>query len=269
MKNLLIGSQAMQHWFPGFKVRPNSDWDIISEHVINDTKRIEYHDFNTLRNYDLLQYASKEYIEIAGQKVYIVNPIGLAIVKRSHLWRDRSFEKHITHYIKHLQQYRQLFLVKDEEVLQRRIDITAKTYPQGNPNLLQTVEDFFDDAVSKRYDHDYLHALFAYHAEPLYKKLQKDQSLAWCDKELWYNLSHADKIKCIAEEAYVISVERFLVPSNWSTASKLAFYKSLNKICTTLCSGWFRDFAIDNYSEVFNVFDSAKVEAVRQILLKE
>jgi hypothetical protein len=270
MKNLLIGSQALQYWSATFKVRPDSDWDIISEHKIaDDTKRIEYHTFDQVGNYDLLNYASTHWIEIAGQRVYVVNPIGLAIVKRSHLWRDRKFEKHMTQYNMHLKTYRAFFTDKDEEVLNKRIKFTMSAYPQGNPNLMQTVEGFFDDAVTKKYNHDYLHELFAYHEEPLYKKLQKDSSLAWCDKNLWYNLSHADKLRCIAEEAYVISTERFLVPRDWSTPAKLAFYKSVNKICTTLCSGWFRDYAIDNYIEVLDMFDAAKFENVKQILLKE
>jgi hypothetical protein len=270
MKNLLIGSQALQYWSATFSAKPDADWDVISEHKITDvTKRIEHHTFDQVGNYDLLNYASTHWIEIGGQRVYVVNPVGLAIVKRSHLWCDRKFEKHMTQYNMYLKVFRPFFTDKDEEVLNKRIKLTMSAYPQGNPNLMQTVEDFFDDAVTKKYNHDYLHELFAYHEEPLYKKLQKDLSLAWCDKKLWYNLSHADKLRCIAEEAYVISTERFLVPSDWKTPAKLAFYKSVNKICTTLCSGWFRDYAIDNYTEVLDMFDAAKVENVKQILLKE
>jgi hypothetical protein len=59
------------------------------------------------------------------------------------------------------------------------------------------------------------------------------------------------------------------VPTAWGTPAKLAFYKSVNKICTTLCSGWFRSYAIDNYTEVLDMFDAAKFENVKQTLLKE
>jgi hypothetical protein len=104
MKNLLIGSRALEYWSPGFKCKPNADWDIISLHKIEDaTKRIENHAFNALGSSDLQRYASEHTIEITGQLVHIVNPIGLTIIKRSHLWRDLSFQKHITPIISILQ----------------------------------------------------------------------------------------------------------------------------------------------------------------------
>lgn len=270
MKNLLIGSQALQYWDRSFKVRSNSDWDIISANkLLDDNLMIEHHSFDEIGNADLLHYASESFIEVAGQKVHVVKPIGLAIVKRSHLWRDRSFEKHMTQYNKHLKQYRKMFTEKDEEVLNKRTKLTMQAYPQANPNLMQSVEDFFDDAVSKEYDHDYLHELIAYNDEPLYKKMQKCSSLVACDANLWYTFTHEQKLQCVAEEAYVIAIERFLVKNNWDYPAKLAYFKAVNKVCTTLCSGWFRSFAIDNYSEVLELFDVAKVENVKEILLKD
>lgn len=270
MKNLLIGSRALEYWCLDFKARPDSDWDIISEHkIIDNTKRVEHHSFGITANYDMQNYASEQYIEIASKRVYIVNPIGLAIIKRSHLWRDRSFEKHIIQYHNHLKFYSTMFTTKDKEVLNKRTGLTKAAYPQSTPNLMQSVTGFFDDTVDKKYDHDYLHELVAYYEEPLYKKMQKDSSLAWCDKDLWYTFTHEQKLRCIAEEAYVISIERFLVRSDWNTPTKLAYFKAVNKICTILCSGWFRDFAIDNYLEVLDLFNKAKIEDVKQILLKE
>lgn len=267
MKNLLIGSRALEHWSPDFKCKPNADWDIISLHEIkDDTKRIEHHAFNALGSSDLQRYASEHTIKIAGQVVHIVNPIGLAIIKRSHLWRDLSFQKHITHYHKHLAKYRAYFKEVDELILENRTKLTMAAYPQGHPSLKKSVKDFFDDYVEKKYNHDYLHELVAYHDKPLYTQLQRDSSSAWCDKDLWDKLSTADKIKCVAEEAQVIAIERFLVPSNWNYAPRHAYLKALDKVCTTLCSGWFRDFAIDNYPEIFNLCDTIKFDNIRKEL---
>jgi len=267
MKNLLIGSRALEYWSPDFQCKPNADWDIISEHqIIDETKRIEWHNFDTVANYDIQSYASDQFIEIAGQRVYIVNPIGLAIIKRSHLWRNLSFQKHITHYHKHLKFYSFMFTTKDKEVLNKRTALTMAAYPQGHPSLKKSVEDFFDDYVEKKYNHDYLHELVAYHDKPLYTQLQRNPSSAWCDKDLWDKLSNDDKIKCVAEEAQVIAIERFLVPSNWNYAPRHAYLKALDKVCTTLCSGWFRDFAIDNYPEIFNLCDTMKFDNIRKEL---
>jgi len=267
MKNLLIGSRALEYWSPDFKCKPNADWDIISLHEIkDDTKRIEHHAFNALGSSDLQRYASEHTIEIAGQVVHIVNPVGLTIIKRSHLWRDLSFQKHITHYHKHLAKYRSGFTEIDELILENRTKLTMAAYPQGHPSLKKSVKDFFDDYVEKKYNHDYLHELVAYHDKPLYTQLQRDSSSAWCDKDLWDKLSTADKIKCVAEEAQVIAIERFLVPSNWNYAPRHAYLKALDKVCTTLCSGWFRDFAIDNYPEIFNLCDTIKFDNIRKEL---
>jgi hypothetical protein len=267
MKNLLIGSRALEYWSTDFKCKPNADWDIISLHEIkDDTKRIEHHAFNALGSSDLQRYASEHTIKIAGQVVHIVNPIGLAIIKRSHLWRDLSFQKHITHYHKHLAKYRAYFKEVDELILENRTKLTMAAYPQGHPSLKKSVKDFFDDYVEKKYNHDYLHELVAYHDKPLYTQLQRDSSSAWCDKDLWDKLSTADKIKCVSEEAQVIAIERFLVPSNWNYAPRHAYLKALDKVCTTLCSGWFRDFAIDNYPEIFNLCDTIKFDNIRKEL---
>jgi hypothetical protein len=64
----------------------------------------------------------------------------------------------------------------------------------------------------------------------------------------------------------VIAAERMLIPSNWKYSSKLAYIRSLEKVCTTLTSGWFRDFAIDNYPEILKLYDHSKFEYVKNQL---
>lgn len=127
---------------------------------------------------------------------------------------------------------------------------------------MQSKDAFFDDAVPKVYEHDYLHELFAFYDKPLYTRLLRDDSLAWCEKEQWDELDHADKIKCVQEEVYVIAFERFIIPKAFDFNARIAYNRALNKVCTTLYSGWFRDFAIDNYLEIVNAFDKSKVDGV-------
>ena len=82
-------------------------------------------------------------------------------------------------------------------------------------------------------------------------------------------MSYDDKLKCIAEETYVIAIERFLVPKDWKYPAKLAYMKALKKVCTTLCSGWFREFAICNYPQIVDLFDKQKILSVKLQLEKE
>lgn len=261
MTPVLIGSRAMNYWYPEAKISQNTDWDVISDTPIAGT---EWHQPEFLNNAALAKtYASHAHIEVNGVMCSVMQSTGLAVIKRSHLWRDLSFQKHITHWHK--------FLVRDFDdqaaaLLQERTALTHKAFPQGNPNLNQSVEDFFDDAVSKKYNHDWLHELYAYYDLPLYTRLQADKNKAWCSRDLWYNLEKSDQLKCIAEEAYVIATERFLVPKDWDYPAKLAYMKALNKICTTLCSGYFRDAAIDNYPSLVLMFDQPKIDKVKSTI---
>lgn len=264
MRNLLIGSRALNYWVPEMKLRATSDWDIISD---RDIEWAEVHAPNLLDNYELDRYASDDcYIDHNGIRLYVVDPVGLGIVKRSHLWRNLNFQKHITHYHNHLAVYRGRYTLTDIEYLNRRTRLTHLAYPQGNPKLNQPVKDFFDDAVEKKYDHDWVHQLVAYDQEPMYLKLQRDKSSAWCDKDLWSQLSIIQQTQCVVEEATVIAIERYLVPTNWRYPKKLAFIKSVDRVCTTLCSGWFRDFAIDNYPKIIDMYDSGRFDKIQETI---
>lgn len=269
MKNLLIGSRALNYWFPNHKIKESTDWDIISDKPFEDIPEginYEWHDPDVLLNRELEKYTSSVGRVFNGKVVFIVDPIGLALVKRSHLWRDLGFDKHITHWNKYLQPVTVFKNNFDEDYLKRRTAATMQMFPQGHPKLNQTVEKFFDDAVTKKYNHDDLHILYAHHNKPLYTYMQSNPELAWCEKDKWNSFSFDDKIKCVQEEAYVIATERFLVPSGWDYPERLAYFNAVKKICTTLCSGWFRDFAIDNHQLICSSFDAQKVKSVVQYI---
>jgi hypothetical protein len=269
---ILIGSRALAYWRPDFKCREDADWDIVMDpadrYLFNDYPKIDYHWSADLNNQVLLDGVKGvddyflDHVVIAGQKV-IVAPISwLAQIKRSHLWRDYFFDKHIAMYHKYLVDH-----CWPSDFLKERTRLTKLAYPQGNPSLNQSNEDFFDDAVKKVYDHDFIHELAAHYDKPLYTRLKYDDSKAWCEKDLWDQLSHEDKVKCVQEEAYVIATERFLVPKDWSGVYGEAYVKAVKKICTTLTSGWFRDFSIDNHPQIVRSYDKGKLEYIRDNLI--
>jgi hypothetical protein len=266
MRNLLIGSRALNYWCPEHKIKDTTDWDVISDEAIEGT---EHHQANHLNNYKLERFTNDLCtVEFNGSTLHVVSPAGLALIKRSHLWRDLSFDKHITMYHNYLHLIKEQNLYSRDYVglLAERTELTMKAYPQQGPNLNMPIAEFFDDAVTKKYSHDWLHKLYAYEDAPLYTKLQKDSLLAMCHKELWYNLTRKQKLQCVAEETYVIATERFLVPNNWDYSAKRAYFAALKKVSTTLCKGWFRDFAIDNYPDILKLFDQGKVDRVKSIV---
>ena len=266
IRHLLIGSRALELVDPTFKARIDSDYDIITNNQEDlnsiSNMNIEVHQLNMLNNSRLLNTEHVDlYIRINNILIHVANKPLLSMIKRSHLHRDLKFGQHITTWHKHLSKED-----LDVELLQERTKQTLQKFPQQGPNLKKTVEEFFDDAVVKKYSHDWLHELYAFEDKPMYTKMQTNPELAWCDKQLWDNFTHEQKIHTVQEETYVIATERFLVPKEFKYPAKLAYNKALNKVCTTLCSNWFRDFAIDNYPEILEKFDESKVKSVQQTI---
>ena len=268
---MLIGSRAIAHWNPEFKIRSDSDWDIIgtpesedffrSRYSIPDSDRIEWHDPYHLNNNSLCYYNNNS----GGSYGDVIRPYALAIMYRSHLHREWNWDAHITKYHKFILPLLKSDLHLSDPILLERIKLTKEAYPQGNPKLNKSNDEFFDDPVKKVYDHDFLHELYAYEDRPMFEKLKRPEQfdLAWCNKDLWDKLSQTQKLQCVAEETYVIATERFMVPNNWNYPTKKAYYFALKKVCTTLTSGWFRDFAIDNFPQVFEMFEASKMYLVQ------
>lgn len=283
---MLIGSRAMDYWKEGRTIFDRkTDWDFICSKTMFDlikyesdhntpfkhmtgSPKLEWHDPDHLNNgklYDAFKDRCGVQVVHGWGAILIAPPRMLYILKRSHAWRDRNHEKTLTHLwkeglVKHQPRPRSY----DDDLLKERVNLTKQAYPQGNPNLNQSVEDFFDDPVKKYYEHDWLHELYAFDGVPMYTKLQPDPSKAWCAKDLWDALPYHNKLYCVQEETYVIATERFLIPRGYKFPAKLAYYKALNKVCTTLCSGWFRDFAIDNYGPLIDAFNQENVDRVRK-----
>jgi hypothetical protein len=256
---VLIGSRALNFWFPKFQIKNETDWDIISSEPIIGS---EHHPADFLNNQELAnRFASDHVVRFNGYSVKVMNLDGLALIKRSHLWRTLSFQKHITHYHKWLFP----FFPKNQDDLvlyHERTNLTKKEFSRGSPSLMKSKQKFFEDAITKIYDHDWLHELVAFKDTPLYLQMLKDPNLVWCEQEKWNQFTQEEKLKCVLEEVYVITLERFLLVPDNKVPQKLAFLKSLEKVCTTLCSGWFRDFALDFYPDLCKMYDQEKLTSV-------
>lgn len=260
MQNILIGSRAMNFHYLS-PIKETTDWDVVSSFPIEGC---EFHDRSLLNNDELHQYTTEsDFVMKDGNKLHVLSPVGLAVVKRSHLWRTLGFSKHITHWYRYLKVNEKYFTESDLDFLKVRTKMTKEQYPERVPDLTLSTSEFFNDAVTKVYLHDAIHELARFDEVPMYTKLQKNPDTVMCSNDLWSNLSYPDKLKCVLEETYVISVERFLVPKQWEYPLKLAFIKALEKVCTTLSSGTFRDFCIDEYSTLIESYDDRKLTWIR------
>src|SRR4028119_2304165 len=76
--------------------------------------------------------------------------------------------------------------------------------------------------------------------------------MAKCEKDLWEQFTHEEKMQCVLEEAYVIALERKIIPFVFGNgkyySAEDALKWAMMRICTTLTGGWFRSFATENYT---------------------
>lgn len=127
-------------------------------------------------------------------------------------------------------------------------------------NLKVGKDEFFsNDGVPYVIDHDLMHAIVAIGSKPAYTNILKSGEDVYCDKNLWDNASSTIKENCVIEEAMVIALERAVIPFGLlgkidDEKSDRIFKRALQCICTDLCSGWFREYAWDNYDVLLKRF---------------
>ena len=58
----------------------------------------------------------------------------------------------------------------------------------------------------------------------------------------------------VLEESAVLAIERSLVPHPGVMTPPQAWHFAFSKVCTSIASGWWRDFAYENAPELLNKF---------------
>lgn len=148
--------------------------------------------------------------------------------------------------------------VFDADWLKKRED---ETYWYKHPKLNVKKKDFFTgDGVQYVYDHDDIHKAVA-HIEfdfvptPAYTLYMKDGEQVRCDRNKFF--SHDEKVRLfgVLEEAYVLALERSQIPFHGKVDPRRSFDIALQKVCTSITSGWFREYAWENFDAVTGMFD--------------
>lgn len=205
----------------------------------------------------------------AGLEVGIAPPGALLALKRSHLTWPRFWQKHIADYHALLEaghemgNWRPGMWLRHEEKM--RFDP-----PKEQTSLAVSNDEFFhvsESALQRLYSHDDLHLVVAYYDRPLYERCKTDINKAMLSQKLFNAMSPLNQQRLVREEAMAIALERRLVPLICDSISLVeagvldcveipsekvneAYSYALQRICTTLTSGWFRGFAIDNWRHI-------------------
>jgi hypothetical protein len=145
---------------------------------------------------------------------------------------------------------------EEMKIYEERVLEVNRNYP-SRVNLNMANDAFFDRSaakVSRPYEHDDIHKVVAYYDVPLFEKIKTDPKKALTNRKIFFTqLSLQDRLRTVREECYVIALERYLIPANvFDDKEKIqeAYLSALEKICTTLTKGHFREFAISHYPEL-------------------
>jgi hypothetical protein len=201
--------------------------------------------------------------EFYGLKVDVAPLEMLYSIKRAHRHSPNKFYKHVRDY----NLLNRMFLGGDmfERITDMRYKETVEREKLRTPSLNKTAEAFFDDKVSNRtFVHDQIHEVMAFEERPMFERIKVDPNLVKCSKEKFFALTETQRRHCVQEEAYVIALERGVIPMLFEGERIVkpfdAYRWAIMRICTTLCSGWFREYALEHYKDMLFWYDAGYVE---------
>lgn len=177
----------------------------------------------------------------------------LYMLKMSH-----RFKKNSPHFLKTMNDIILLrkngAVIRDEheEFYNERVKLT---YDYKHPSLKRNKDEFFNpnEGVKYVYQHDNLHEIVKLYDRPAYTYFKPANSEVWCDKDMFENCEHHIKLAAVYEESAVLGLERSVIP--FGTDADKAFKMALEKCCTGITSGWFREFCWDNYYQVVELYE--------------
>lgn len=124
------------------------------------------------------------------------------------------------------------------------------TYTYGHPKLNVKKQDFFsDDGVKYIYEHDDIHLAVMLQDKPAYEYFKPKHSEVFCDKDMFFACSDEIRLNAVREESMVLAIERSLNMFPGLKSPKQAYLMALEKVCTSITSGFFREYAWRHYDE--------------------
>lgn len=201
---------------------------ILEDLILKDSSTIYTKDFGAIPNLDLL-------FTLKASHRYLKNS--------PHFWKT-VFDYHRMKSIgaKIRPEYMEFFKLREKETYAR----------QPHPKLNVSKKDFFDEKFEVIYDHDHddVHKSVALGERPAYTYYLKDGAEIDCDKNKFFAIDEKIQLAGVIEEACVLAIERSLVPHPGKMTPRQAWIFALSKVCSSITSGWFREFAYENIFEV-------------------
>ena len=235
----LIGSRAMKKWFPDAR-EPNGDWDWQCENQWEG--RRAQPSIAGPRDWDFPEGSRHEMFRderLAQWPCWtdVATPHELYTMKISHsFWEingPANWNKHASDII---------FLSRKGCEFKRRLydillPIWKEKYKKHQTNTKLQKEEFFADAVVRKYDHDSLHASVAYGDHPLYEDILLPGETVAVDSDKFWAMDFETQLKTVREEIYATALERILIPGNYLGSPSAAYWWALRRTATSLFKG--------------------------------
>lgn len=213
-------------------------------------------------------------------------PEVLLMLKLSHRYLRNS--PHFLKTMKTVQFLREQGVELDDWLKEVLVQREKETYVYNHPKLNVSKDAFFDgDGVDYIYDHDTIHltqALIVIPVQvdnapggvenwhrPAYTHYMKDGSDVMTSKEKFMSVAENIRLYGVYEETCVLALERSQIPFNmmpteegasvWfdrdrsGPSPRKSFEYALMKVCTSITSGWFREYAWENYNKVIDLYN--------------
>lgn len=206
---------------------------------------------------DIINYVYKNhvsYYNIGKLDVYVAPVDILLAIKMSHRFKRNSphfnktmagikFLRNLGVQIKPGSEVEAIFKKREKETLN-----------YSHPNLNVNKQTFFDDAMNYVYDHDTIHQTQAMLDKPAYLNYMVDGAQVMTSKEKFFSQPISVQLLGVYEESCVLALERSQIPNDFKVDPKASFLTALEKVCTSITSGWFREFAWEHYYIVLNMY---------------
>lgn len=181
-------------------------------------------------------------------------------------WSHR-FLRNSPHFYKTMQHIKFLIhrgvKIRDENFVEQR---EKETYNYTHPNLNVKSKDFFVSNVNYVYDHDSIHLAVKHLSVPAYTLYMEDNAEVQCSREKFFSQPRAVQFMGVLEESYVLALERSQIPNNFEVDPKRSFMMALEKVCTSITSGWFREFAWTNYDIIAQMYSDDYIQKFKTAL---
>jgi hypothetical protein len=246
---ILIGSRAA--WERGVRYRKPNDYDFIATEA-EAMRMIGNNPFEREGNKITAKLGETHFeFDLAGGSNTLLKELVrddstpnldlLFTIKKAHRYKKDSphFWKTLADYhcmkalgAKVRPEYEEFFALRQQE----------SYAAQKHPKLNTTKDAFFTDIYT--YDHDSIHDAVALQEQPAYRYFLKGP--VWTSRELFDQQPRQIQINSVIEESCVLAIERSLVPHPGVKTPLEAWRFAVSKVCSSIASGWWREFAYEN-----------------------